>query len=77
MKSSLLLNIQIIYYKISDIIKSWYMVLTATQEQKILSNNRRDVCMTQCEALKICPECGCPLIAKTIRKLNECPLNKW
>ena len=53
------------------------MVLTATQEQKILSNNRRDVCMTQCEALKICPECGCPLIAKTIRKLNECPLNKW
>jgi len=40
--------------------------------------NRRAIC-SECPSSKLgfCMECGCFILAKTMRKAQACPLNKW
>lgn len=72
---NLRLHIQILSYKISNIIHS-YWAYFATKD-KTLIKSRKKVCKSECNAKIACPECGCILVAKAALKENECPLDKW
>lgn len=69
-----------------EIAKSWYRVASHTPEQKILADERLEVCrkcneMKYNEALEYfkCNACGCPLSAKVFspRGPSACPKGKW
>ena len=74
---NLTLRIQILRYKISNIIDSYWIFITASKYQRARSKYRMNRCKSNCNARFLCPRCKCVLAAKSINKLNECPIDKW
>jgi hypothetical protein len=74
-------------FNIKEIAKAWYNSLNPTENQRVLSEKRLNVCMdcpSQSKILKgakwsyICKECGCPIGKKSFSEVyNPCPLQKW
>jgi len=70
-----------------EISQAWFDSYFGSKEQKLLAQDRLNICLTcpsKSEILKdkewslYCKECGCPLKKKVYSGLrNSCPLGKW
>jgi len=73
--------------KFREILEAWRIKWNPTEEQKVLSERRLEVCKDCPSRLELingsdfwvtCGECGCPLDAKSHSPVKgACPLGKW
>jgi hypothetical protein len=73
--------------KFKEIIEAWRIKWNPTEQQKILSEKRLEICAgcpSRNELIKeshfwvVCGECGCALEAKAHSPVKgACPLGKW
>jgi hypothetical protein len=73
--------------KFKEIIDAWVIAKNPTTEQKILAENRYNICnvcpskktvTSKLEIGVVCGECGCPITKKIFStEINACPLKKW
>jgi len=70
---------------IKDIVSAWAIAANPTEEERILSEKRYQICST-CDqrgknkiGIETCKACGCPLSKKifTLNDEDSCPLKKW